>query len=513
MGDRIGEGLQFPVRGAEFGGALGDTKLQCGVHLPQRGLGRLERVDVGVGAQHAQRPAVRGPLLDLSQGQDPFPAPVPRAQSEFDAKRRLAAREVVLQQARNAGLVFGVEPFAPRCEGLAEIGRVVAEHDRVLGTHGGFTGFQVEVVQPLTGCRQGQAQPFFAVVQGHLRGPSTTDVEKCHRAKALARPESGNRKECAQTFGPLLELPRLACQCHPAVGADPVRFVVLDARQHLRQPLPHDLDQVQTRDIGQMAVGGKNHQIHRPALPVLHQLKQYKTGVHVLEQGAVAGLGLDQPLLGLRAFGDVARNAEGASDVSLGIAQRPLGGQKYPSPLRRVQVLLVGLHTARRQHPPVDAPDQRRLLGRESSPVVLAEQGAGGTPHIAGRGVVDQQVASLLVLGEDGVAGTLGDGGEQLQGPGLFFRLGLFAPMGGVQPPDQPADQHIQQQGGDDDEEPALEHAGLHERLGVVPQQAHRAVRQQDPETGKRGIHQRHTQGTMRQIDSFVGCVHWNPGR
>lgn len=39
---------------------------------------------------------------------------------------------------------------------------------------------------------------------------------------------------------------------------------------------------------------------------------------------------------------------------------------------------------------------------------------------------VDQEIESLLILGKNGITGTLGNGGEELHGPLLFFGLGLF---------------------------------------------------------------------------------------
>lgn len=64
--------------------------------------------------------------------------------------------------------VVGVDPLEPAGVGLDEGVRVVAEHGRVLGGNDRLAGDQVEVVEPLTGGLERQAQALFALAEALL---------------------------------------------------------------------------------------------------------------------------------------------------------------------------------------------------------------------------------------------------------------------------------------------------------------------------------------------------------
>ena len=72
------------------------------------------------------------------------------------------------------------------------------------------------------------------------------------------------------------------------------------------------------------------------------------------------------------ARGDVTRDAEYAEDLSVGVADRPFGGEEDFRSVGGVQCFLVGFGLAGGDYPAADRHQHLRLIWREESTVVVA---------------------------------------------------------------------------------------------------------------------------------------------
>jgi len=194
--------------------------------------------------------------------------------------------------------------------------------------------------------------------------------------------------------------------------------------------------------------------------------------------------GIRRPL----ALADVPGDAEHAADPPLAVAQWALGGQECPLAERRIETFLARLDPLAGNDALADRHQLQRLVFREKSPVVVAEHVRGLPADVTAGSAVEKQIAALAILGVDGVVRVVGDGLQQFQGSLPFLQHRDLFPVRGVDPAHLAPDQQVQQQGGDGDEQPALEHADADDLLGTGVHGLDRMVRQQDPECGEHSV-------------------------
>ena len=171
LGDWVHPGDQSLRVGGEYGLAdrvQGDPEV--GLALTESLFGHLERVDVGVGADHAQRFSGGITADDFADREDPFPRAVGAALAEFDPVDREFAGEVIGQDLVTFLPVFGVQAFLPFRRGLEKLGRVEAEHAGVIVGSGGFTADEIEVIEADPAAFEGEAKAFFAEGEGGIGG-------------------------------------------------------------------------------------------------------------------------------------------------------------------------------------------------------------------------------------------------------------------------------------------------------------------------------------------------------
>ena len=228
----------------------------------------------------------------------------------------------------------------------------------------------------------------------------------------------------------------------------------------------------------------------------------------MLDQQAGPHLGVAQRPFHILAHGDVARNAECADDLAIGVAQGPFGPEEGAGALAGEHGLLVGFLLSRLPHAAVGGHDLFRLLGREQAAIVVAEHRARRLVDDPCGSLVEQEVTPLLVLREDRVVRTVGDGGEQrvrlLQQPLLVE----FALVRRGQLENQPPDEHIEDERCHRDEQPALGHADPDQRFRFAEQSGHDLVGQQDPQAGDRGVREGDHEGAGRRAGGFSGLAH-----
>jgi hypothetical protein len=133
-------------------------------------LGLLALRDVGVGAEHPQRPPRFVVLHDLPEREDPLPIAGLRPLAELDPVLGCLPGDVRAVRPGDGLAVVRVQAFDPPRVRLLELLRGVAEHPGVLRGDDGFAGLDIEVVEALLRRREGEPQPFLALPQGPL-GP------------------------------------------------------------------------------------------------------------------------------------------------------------------------------------------------------------------------------------------------------------------------------------------------------------------------------------------------------
>ena len=173
----------------------------------------------------------------------------------------------------------------------------------------------------------------------------------------------------------------------------------------------------------------------------------------VVEQQIQAFVVLPQGLLQGLAAADVTADAKHARDLALCIVKGPLGHRVDHLATSRLQSFLVGDDAIAGNRCGVSVTQHLRLAGREQLRVIVAEHVAGRLPEYLEHGSARQDVAARQILGEDGIRGVVEQFGDQ---PPIL----VASQFQGTLLLQQTADEAEEQPGGDQDEQPALEHAG-----------------------------------------------------
>ena len=135
--------------------------------------------------------------------------------------------------------------------------------------------------------------------------------------------------------------------------------------------------------------------------------------------------------------------------------QRALCGQENTLALGGCDGFLVGNGAVLVHHAAVVGAN-RFGLQRKEHRVVMSHHLRCRLGNGAFDRAIDEHIATLAILGENGIGRVVGDRGQQLQGARRFRQSGKFLASPGQHLVTQATYQDIEQQGGDDDEQPAL---------------------------------------------------------
>ena len=125
--------------------------------------GGFVRVNVGMGAQHPQWPAVGIAFDDLAHRKNPFPCARLGSLPEFHPVFGQAPGEVILVNLHDGIVIIGMQASDPGGIGLCEAFRVIAQHGGVFGADDGLAGLDIQIVDALVGGGQRQRQPFLGL--------------------------------------------------------------------------------------------------------------------------------------------------------------------------------------------------------------------------------------------------------------------------------------------------------------------------------------------------------------
>lgn len=205
-----------------------------------------------------------------------------------------------------------------------------------------------------------------------------------------------------------------------------------------------------------------------------------------LEHLAIATFAALQGFPHVDHLGHIPRNAVDTQDARV-VPQRALDRVKDRRSSNGAQRVFALDRFGLPHHVLVIRPQLGCLVGRKDNRVVPAQHLIGHFPRQLFGGPVEHEVASFRVLGKDGVAGTVHQVAQQQCRPRLPLNrpqlpLGRLAHLAV-----HPAQQHIEQDRGHRNEEPAL--PGLrrsHVRKGQ--ELVDRLVREQDPQQRRRQV-------------------------
>ena len=116
--------------------------------------------DIGMDAEHAQRPTIGVALDQLAPRQNPLPLAQLGSLAEFHPVFGNASGDVVLVSLDGVVAVVWMQAGRPGREGLLKLRRVITEHGGVFGADDSLAGLHVQVVYALVGSGQRQRQTF-----------------------------------------------------------------------------------------------------------------------------------------------------------------------------------------------------------------------------------------------------------------------------------------------------------------------------------------------------------------
>ena len=143
-----------------------------------------------------------------------------------------------------------------------------------------------------------------------------------------------------------------------------------------------------------------------------------------VNQVAKAKFRVLQRLLGLLAFGDVARNAVGAYHIAFAVVQRPTRCLEDANTIDRGERLFAGSWTVRVDDFVIGQGQPCRFGGRINGTAVASQNFLSCLAYPPAGGSVIKEVTALVVLDEDGVVRAFHQGVEQFEGM-QFLVLGL----------------------------------------------------------------------------------------